>query len=944
MSQKFDDANPACRIWFAEEQEPPAVGSNEGEAGQSRPPPPPPPPPVFRVERFAVHEAMCSLFEVKVLAAAGPHVRFRQLLGKGAAFSVRRDANFTTPVRVWTGICTAIEQRRVVGEGTGAEEDKSLYELTIRPDFWRLTLRKNNRTFQHCSRLDIVLQILREWGIVLKRGLEIRHLPSDEASLDRILPKLEYRTQYEETDYDFVARLLAEAGLSFYFDYHDFAKDDGSDAADPNAAPDAGKKMGTEVTQLVIDYLPGQNQPRPKPLTYLDNMRQEWGATTEIASNIQIGDELRPGRVAISGHDFRLNPNDRKLGWGEVAGPDFADEMLIEQFSYRPNHFIAEDEKKRQLKVADGRGAAVYNKDVSEARALLELERLRTSRQRISFDSNALELRPGVVVAIGSPTGEHPHPDLPHDRPTLVLESTFAGLAPKGSAASTWNAGWHVHCDAIHADVPFRAPVPTKPRVYGIQSAIVVGPPGEEIHCDEFGRVRIQFHWDRDHQSGAPLTRAPGKGEQNAPNRKNNLLDDMGSCWVRVATQWAGSSYGFISIPRIGHEVLVQFFEGDPDQPVIIGSVYNSSGRGDGAAAPPYPLPQHANRSVWKSDSTKGSGGYNEIYLDDSKGGEMVHLRAQKNYTEQVNNAQSSTVGGSRSATIGSTDKVDVGKMFVVTVGDSNGILISAENKTINLQVAGEQGSSITLAGGNIYLNAYDELHLHANGKIDISSVRASVNIDGVKVNVNCGEAHQAAPSHPLAQAAGPSLPGTSTPGFRPQGGERMTEAPGPLAQDVTVDPSKTGGLAPEIPATPPMGPMGSPDSDFDPEGLDRLQERAAAPIAPAGLAGPGGVLGGAAARMASVAIAPLKRAKDALDLAKDLPGMAPLAIPTAAAALVNQGQQVKALLADPKTAIKNMAVAAGVKAVAEEAGLDANGNALLGTAVAIIGKKPPIG
>jgi type VI secretion system secreted protein VgrG len=155
--------------------------------------------------------------------------------------------------------------------------------------------------------------------------------------------------------------------------------------------------------------------------------------------------------------------------------------------------------------------------------------------------------------------------------------------------------------------------------VEGVQSATVVGPKGQEIHTDEFGRVRVQFPWDRQ-----------GKG------------DDNSSCWIRVSQGWAGTGYGMIVIPRIGQEVLVGFLGGDPDQPIVVGRVFNAT------QAVPYKLPEHKTRSTWKSDSSMGSNGFNEIMFEDLKGKELVYVQAEKNLRKLVKNDETITVGQNR--------------------------------------------------------------------------------------------------------------------------------------------------------------------------------------------------------------------------------------------------------------------------------------------------------
>ena len=219
-----------------------------------------------------------------------------------------------------------------------------------------------------------------------------------------------------------------------------------------------------------------------------------------------------------------------------------------------------------------------------------------------------LDLSPGVVFQI---TG-HPRHELAGDARLLVVRQTIAGEL-QGS--------WSITGEAVLAAEAYRPPIVTpKPRVHGLQSAIVVGPPGEEIHTDEYGRVRVQFHWDRE-----------------------GARDEKSSCFLRVSQGWASRGFGALAIPRIGDEVLVGFFEGDPDQPVIVGRVHNS------AARVPYALPVNKTRSTWRSESTPGGGGHNEITFEDQKGKELLHLHAERDLERVVKNCESATRSAPRS-------------------------------------------------------------------------------------------------------------------------------------------------------------------------------------------------------------------------------------------------------------------------------------------------------
>lgn len=190
--------------------------------------------------------------------------------------------------------------------------------------------------------------------------------------------------------------------------------------------------------------------------------------------------------------------------------------------------------------------------------------------------------------------------------------------------SSRFTQGYRNHFTATPWDIPYRPALKhPKPKVLGSQTAVVTGPLGEEIHCDEYGRVRVQFHWDREGQA-----------------------DDKTSCWLRVSSSWAGDRYGGIAIPRVGMEVLVTFLEGDPDQPLVTGCLYHKE------HVVPYDLPANKTRTVFKTLSSPGGGGYNELRIEDRKGAEQIYIHAQRDWDENIEHDQKIRVGHERHDTV----------------------------------------------------------------------------------------------------------------------------------------------------------------------------------------------------------------------------------------------------------------------------------------------------
>jgi type VI secretion system secreted protein VgrG len=233
--------------------------------------------------------------------------------------------------------------------------------------------------------------------------------------------------------------------------------------------------------------------------------------------------------------------------------------------------------------------------------------------------------------------------------------------------------------------VPFRPESrAVKPVVHGTQTAVVVGPGGEEIHTEELGRIKVQFHWDR-------------KGKK----------DDNSSCWIRVGQLWAGAQWGSVFIPRIGQEVIVAFLEGNPDRPIVIGCVYHQSNQ------PPLDLPGEKTRSTVKSDSTIGGGGFNEIRFEDKKGQEAIYVHAQKDRKVEVENDDSETIKHDRTVLITNNltetiqGKQDTTVMQAVTINWMQGATIVIGPSGLTVSSAGPisiTAPSVTVSAGSITL------------------------------------------------------------------------------------------------------------------------------------------------------------------------------------------------------------------------------------------------
>jgi type VI secretion system secreted protein VgrG len=553
---------------------------------------------LFSVRRFVVDEALGSLFTVSLwVLAANDAVDLEAVVGKQA--SLRLDTqNAAAPlggVRKWTGVCSYIEQ--IHAEPTGL----STYFLRIVPELWLLTQRRGYRVFQHVAIPDIIDKILGEWSIKPTWKIERAKYP-----------KLEYKVQYGESDYDLVSRLLQEAGIALaYFDDH-------------------GK--GTELT--LSDGLSAAAPRGAAPFTYLDKPDKTLGF--EWMTSVRLSHEVRPGAYTIRDYDFR-KPSFALFGEAPKAA---APEDRYEQYHYQPGSFLVEGQKGGDTPVADDKGVARHDPKAGADRAERALLGERAPRRVVSFETNSVDLWPGMVFTLDG----HPHSELGSSEKLLVSELHYEG---------TREDAWEMSGRAFFAAQTYRPELKTqKPVVSGVQSAVVVGPSGQEIHTDEFGRVRVQFPWDRE-----------GKN------------DDNSSCWIRVSQGWAGTGFGLLTLPRIGQEVLVGFLGGDPDDPVIVGRVFNTTNK------VPYPLPEHKTRSTWKSHSSPNAEGFNEIMFEDLAGKELVWVQAQKNLRQLVKNDEIITVGHDRQKLVKNDETETTGGTRTEVVNNDR-VEITSGNRT----------------------------------------------------------------------------------------------------------------------------------------------------------------------------------------------------------------------------------------------------------------------
>ncbi|MFO0610951.1 MAG: type VI secretion system tip protein TssI/VgrG [Polyangiaceae bacterium] len=603
----------------------------------------------LRVVHFDVREAISRLFRVEVRCLShSDAIDIAGLVGRRASLRMGRfrTASPTMRTRVFSGVVAYAELSHAVPTG------ESTYRVRIEPELGLLAHRGGCRVFQACTLPEIVRKVLADAGVEATWRI-------DEPSYR----KLEYRVQYNETDLAFVERLLVEAGISYFF-------------SDENGHSD-----------LVMADAPHLGAHRAA-LPFIDNASLT--PHHEYLTDVHVAHAVASTAHRVRDYDAR-NPGYRPTGTALADGTTRRAPPGLDQYRHAPGYSVVETPARTPHNpIGDDRGVFRSDEAFANARARLALQAVHAARREVRFVTNTADLSPGTVFGVSN----HPHPELPERAKLLALEATLRGVPQTDE--------WSFSGRAALADAPYRPSAETdKPRVLGPQTAIVVGPKGEEIHVDELGRVRVQFHWDRSGEFG--------------------VLDDQSSCWLRVSQGWAGASYGMMAIPRVGHEVLVAFLDGDPDQPLVVGRLYNETEK------LPYALPRDKTVSTWKSLSSPRSDGFNEIKFDDARGRELVYVQAERDMTKLVKHDESISVGVNRSANVGSVDTISVGTKHHVVVRQAHPpapTIPPTELTMVDKKITFTTGeATIELDGPDIKLMAKGHILLSAGGGISTLAV-----------------------------------------------------------------------------------------------------------------------------------------------------------------------------------------------------------------------------
>jgi type VI secretion system secreted protein VgrG len=549
---------------------------------------------------FRGSEGLSQLYtyELFLSVKSGKSISFDQILGQQVTVTLGLENNTK---RYFSGICNTIAEGLFLG---------ARFRVTVVPNFWLLTRKVRSRVFDHKSVPDILEKTVLK-GVP---GLEVRLQLLDRSKY----PVHEFCTQYRESDFNFACRLMEEEGIHYFFD----STDKGTVMILADASAGAHKDIGTSVlfgsgwassfttvANRVLEWERAQ-QLRSSSYTLLDHNFEH--QTPVFESTQQM-----PAPV-INGGSVSYNL--------KTLGADFAIADYPGEYAHRFDD------------VAVGGGANTKGVDQIQA------DKARTARIRIEQEAVSGLLIRGTSSCGAFAAGKtFQVTDNADANGKYLLVSVAHGLTQAASiSGADGGVAYQNSFTAIPFDIklPFRPPrLASRPFIAGSQTAVVVGydakkAPEDEILTDKFGRVKVKFHWD----------------QVNDP-------DVDCSCWVRVAQVWAGKQWGASFWPRIGQEVVVSFLEGNPDQPLIVGSVYNA------LQMPPYigggldSKHKDDNKvSGIKTNTTPGGVGFNELRFDDTKGNQQVFIHAERNMDVRVKGDSMESVGGTHHVSVGSQD------------------------------------------------------------------------------------------------------------------------------------------------------------------------------------------------------------------------------------------------------------------------------------------------
>ena len=631
---------------------------------------------------FQGTEALSQLFrfDLSLVAPVAAPADFAKVLGQPACIELDLPNG---EVRHFHGIISRFSQ--------GQRDDTfTHYRAELVPAAWLLTRRERSRIFQHLTAKEILTAVFA--GLDVDFDLRERQAVRD------------YCTQYRESDFAFASRIMEEEGIFYYFT-HD----------------EGGHKLLLRDHKQGHPAVPVQAELKFEQMQGGQGQRQEF-----LVTDWEKVQELRTGKLTLWDHHFEL-PHQPLDAEGTIQGTvqvgtvshdlQAGNVTQLERYSYPGGYADWFDGVDR----GGGDQTSELSKVFEQNKRVMAL-RLQEEAAR------AVRVSGGGVC--GNMTAGHKFTLTDHF--DADGEYVLTGVSHSGSASGDFRSGgveyrYQNRFTCLPADLPYRPPLATpKPTVKGTQTAVVVGPPGEEIFTDKYGRVKVQFHWDRE-------------GQRDADS----------SCWIRVSTIWAGKGWGVIHIPRIGHEVIVDFLEGDPDRPIVLGSVYNAD------HMPPGSLPQEGMVSGLQSRSTPKGGGsnFNGMRANDTKGKESLAVQAEYDMSTLVKHNDTQTVNVDRTITVLGKHTETIKKDTAITVSEGkyeHTVAVGTATITVKdavtevfqntLGTTVTNGITVTSKTAHILIKTATNIELHVGDSKIFMDSGGQINVTGKNIKVNGSE------------------------------------------------------------------------------------------------------------------------------------------------------------------------------------------------------------
>lgn len=660
---------------------------------------------VLLIRSFECTERMSGLYTINVSACAetaeAGKVKDQDLIGQRAFVRVEAvDHQY----RFFHGII-----RKLVF--TGRDEFFHYFQLELVPFAWRCSQVTNCRIFQNKSIPEIVEKILGEYGVQFENKTAGRHQPWD------------YCVQYRESDFNFISRLLEQEGIFYYF------------------------KQGEAHETLVFGDLTSVNEPCQIGST----LQYRWRLSVDderesVISAWEAAQELRPGLFSMRDHNFQKP--DSLFHVSEPSKVSIGGNDKLEIYDYPGEYAQLFSEPEARLGEIQTEGDAAV-------------------KRRMQAEETETKIYTGESASRGMLAGFR-FKLTDHFKGEYNEEYTLTSVHHHGIQSPGYRSDEDAPIPYRNSFrcIPWKTPyvparVTPKPFMQGPQTAVVVGPSGEEIYVDKFGRVKVQFFWDRE-----------------------GTFNEKSSCWVRAAQIWAGKQWGAIFNPRIGQEVIVDFLEGDPDQPIITGRVYNA------AEKPPYTLPDNMTMSTIKSNSSKGGGGFNEFRFEDKKGDEHIYFHAERNFHTRIKKDRFTLVTEKNHQIVkGDHMEAIKGDASISVTGDENhkvgGNYLSKAGMDMHnkagMNMGIEGGMNVHIKGGmSVVVEAGVGLTLKVGGNF-ITLNPAGVQIQGTMVLINSGGAALSGQGIKDANPKEPEEPIKTDPG---QSSSMLSQGPPVPARD----------------------------------------------------------------------------------------------------------------------------------------------------------------